>query len=359
MKLSEENKKFIISRNILIKDAISLLDKAGEKILFVIDDDESLYGSVSDGDIRRWILAEGNMDLTVDSLCFKSPRYVKETYNIDEVKKIILDFRVYAIPVLDESKKIVDILFWNTVFESHEQKTFKTKLTNPVIIMAGGKGSRLDPFTLILPKPLIPIGDKTVLEIIIDKFFIENGISNFYLALNHKAKIIKSYFEELLPEYNLEYIIEDKPLGTAGSLRLINKKFSEPVIVTNCDVIIDCDYAGLINFHKENNFGLTVTASYKKYKIPYGVCEIENGGNLLRINEKPEHDYLINTGMYIVNPDIISLIPENEFFDMTDFINAVKSSNGKVGVYPISENSWIDTGEWSEYKNALERFSKL
>lgn len=355
MKLSETNKKFIIHRNVLIKDSISLLDKAGERILFVVDDEERLFGSISDGDIRRWILSEGNMELTVENFCFTHPTYVNEAYELDEVKKNILELRISAIPVLNQDKKIVDILFWNTIFDLHEHKSFKTKLTNPVIIMAGGKGSRLDPFTRILPKPLIPIGEKAVIEIIIDKFFIENDIRNFYLTLNHKAKIIKSYFEELEPEYNVEYVVEDKPLGTAGSMKLLNKNFTEPIIVTNCDIIIDCDYASLVDFHKDKGFDLTIAASFKKYKIPYGICEIENGGELTKINEKPEYDYLVNTGMYVINPQTINLIPENKYFDMTDFIETIKNNGGKVGVYPISENSWIDTGEWSEYKKAVER----
>lgn len=355
MKLSEENKKFIIHKDVLIKEAISLLDKAGERILFVVDDEEQLFGSISDGDIRRWILSEGNMDYTVDKFCFRSPAFVYENYEHDEVKKIILERRVSALPVVDKYKKIVDLLFWNSVFEKHEHKSFKTKLTNPVVIMAGGKGSRLDPFTRILPKPLIPIGEKAVIEIIIDKFFIENDIRNFYLTLNHKAKIIKSYFEELSPEYNVEFVVEEKPLGTAGSMKLLNSKFEEPIIVTNCDIIIDCDYASFVDFHKDNCFDLTIAASYKKYKIPYGICEIENGGELAKINEKPEYDYLVNTGMYVINPRVIELIPSDKYFDMTDFIDTIKRSGGKVGVYPISENSWIDTGEWTEYKKAIER----
>lgn len=150
------------------------------------------------------------------------------------------------------------------MFEIHEHKTFKYKLTNPVVIMAGGKGSRLDPFTKILPKPLIPIGEKAVIEIIIDKFFIENDIRNFYLTLNHKAKIIKSFFEELAPEYKVEYVIEEKPLGTAGSIRLLKNNFTEPLIVTNCDIIIDCDYASLVDYHKDKHFDLTIVCALKK-----------------------------------------------------------------------------------------------
>ena len=354
-KMNEDIQKFIIHRDVLVKNAISQLDKAGERVLFVVDDKDALFGSISDGDIRRWILSEGNMDSPSEELCHKNPHSVKEDYDIEEVKKAILDLRVSAIPVLDSTEKIIDILFWNSVFETHEHKSFKTKLTNPVVIMAGGKGSRLDPFTRILPKPLIPIGEKAVIEIIIDKFFIENDIRNFYLTLNHKAKIIKSYFEELAPEYNVEYVVESKPLGTAGSMKLLSGKFDEPIIITNCDIIIDCDYASFVNFHAEKGFDLTIAASLKKYKIPYGICEIESGGGLVKITEKPEYDYLVNTGMYIINPKTIELIPDDKYFDMTDFIEAIKQNGGKVGVYPISENSWIDTGEWTEYKKAVER----
>jgi NDP-sugar pyrophosphorylase family protein len=224
------------------------------------------------------------------------------------------------------------------------------------VIMAGGKGTRLDPFTRILPKPLIPIGDKSIIEIIIDKF-LKYQINHFIVSVNEKSKIIKSYFEELNPPYSISYIHEPKPLGTAGSLKYLDKKDCHSIIVTNCDIIIDADYADLVDSHLKDNNDITLVASMKQYKIPYGVCEIENGGALKTIIEKPEYNFLVNTGMYIIKTESLKLVPFEEYFHMTHLIEKVKAAGGKIGVYPISESSWIDTGEWEEYKNALKAFN--
>jgi len=355
MRKHKEIKNIIINKNMLIKQALIELDKGGEKIIFVVDDENKFYGVVSDGDIRRWVLSDGKLDEKVDKICNANPVFVNEDYDIEDVKKIVIDLRISAIPVVDKNKFISDILFWDAIFDSHGHKTFKTKLNNPVVVMAGGKGTRLAPFTHILPKPLIPIGDKAIIEIIIDKFFIEYGIKEYYLTLNHKSRIIKSFFEEIAPDYDVQYVLEEKPLGTAGSLHLMKGKFTEPIFITNCDIIIDCDYSDLLKFHIENLFDLTLVASMKHYKIPYGICEIEPGGTLKKMNEKPEYNYLVNTGMYVLNPNMIDLIPEGDFFDMNHFMEKIKANGGKIGVYPISENEWTDTGEWAEYKKAIEK----
>ena len=242
---------------------------------------------------------------------------------------------------------------WDDLFGTTQIKTVKDKINIPVIIMAGGKGTRLDPFTRVLPKPLIPVGDKTIVEIIIDKFLVY-GANTFFLSVNHKANIIKSYFEDLTLSYYLYYIEENSPLGTAGSLKLIQNKISENIFVTNCDILVDADYFDLSVFHKSNNYSITIVASLKHFNIPYGVCEINDGGALKKIIEKPEYNFLVNTGMYVLKSEVLNLIPSDKAFDMTDLINAVTFSGGKVGVYPISEKSWIDIGEWSEYRKALE-----
>ncbi len=348
--------KYIVNYNSTLKDAINKLDEGGEKILFVTNDNNELFGALTDGDMRRFILSDGDFKTSVEKVCNKNPIKIFEPYDIEKIKRLILEKKLSAVPVVNEKNILVDILFWEEIFDSSEHTKPKKTLSNDVIIMAGGKGTRLDPFTKILPKPLIPIGDKAIIEIIIEKF-VEYGINNFYLTLNHKSKIIKSYFEELAPAFNVEFVLEEKPYGTAGSIILLKNRFTEPVIITNCDIIIDCDYADFVSYHKKNNFDLTLAASLKNYKIPYGICEIENGGSLIKINEKPEYNYLVNTGMYVLNPDMINLIPQDTHFDMTDFMETIKNNGGKVGVYPISENSWIDTGEWAEYKKAVQKIS--
>jgi dTDP-glucose pyrophosphorylase len=341
-----------------VRDALKQLEETERKTLFVVDDEKRLVGALTDGDIRRWILAEGNLDGTVEKICNTNPCTVHEGYDVEWVKKEMLGKRIGAIPVVNTRKEVVDVLFWENLFGATLVRKLARPIELPVVIMAGGKGTRLDPFTKILPKPLIPLGDKTVIEIIIDTF-VDCGVASFYISVNYKSKIIKSYFEELNPPYAIEYLYEDKPLGTAGSLRQLRGSIKTPLIVTNCDVIIKADYRDIVEHHISSRNDVTLVASLKNYSIPYGVCEIENGGTLSRIQEKPEYNFLVNTGMYLLQPETLELIPENELFHITQLIEKVQGAGGRIGVFPISDKSWIDTGEWIEYKNALKQFNSI
>jgi dTDP-glucose pyrophosphorylase len=347
--------QFFINKDKSIYEALKQLDESAEKILFVVDNNEKLIGSLTDGDIRRWILAEGKLEESVKKACNKSPFIVNKDFDIHKIKKIMVKEKLDCIPVVDNHQRIFELLFWEDVFGNIKVKKEKGKLEIPVVIMAGGKGTRLDPFTKILPKPLIPIGDKTILEIIINNF-IEYQVMHFSIIVNHKSRIIKSYFEELSPNCILDFVYEKIPLGTAGGLQLLQNKINGDFILTNCDIIINVDYSKLIKFHADNKNDITIVASLKNFSIPYGICEIENGGELSEIKEKPEYKFLVNTGFYIIKSKVIDLIPKNKFYHITDLIINVKKCNGKIGVYPISEDSWIDTGEWREYKKTLERF---
>lgn len=353
IEMIKEFSKILIDQSASVKDAMKQLDKTAEKILFVVKNNNKLVGSLTDGDIRRWILKDGDLQSTVENVCFKGTYFVHSDYHLEQVKEEILRRKIVYVPVVNNEKEILEFLIWDKLFEGKIVRKAKQKLDAEVVIMAGGKGTRLDPFTKILPKPLIPIGDTSILEIIIEKF-TKYQHKEFYISVNHKAKIIKSYFEEIQPDYKLNYIDEDKPLGTVGSLKKLDGKLSKDIILTNCDIIIEADYSDLLNHHKEKNNDITIVASLKHYNIPYGICEIENGGNLIGIKEKPEYDFLVNTGMYVISPKVLSYIPENEFYHITYLIEKIKSTH-KIGIYPISENSWIDTGEWVEYKKAVEK----
>jgi NDP-sugar pyrophosphorylase family protein len=220
--------------------------------------------------------------------------------------------------------------------------------------MAGGRGTRLEPFTKILPKPLIPIHDKPIIEHIISRF-TNFGINDFHLTVNFKSKILIAFFEELQPKYSLHFVIEKEPLGTAGSIRSFHNKFAHPFFVTNCDTVIDVDYHDLYNFHQSNGFEITIAASMKQYIIPFGTCNLNKDGHLETISEKPEFNFLVNTGLYVLSPEVINLIPKNKMYNITDLIEDTKKKGMKVGVYPISESSWIDVGQWSEYHKAVEK----
>ena len=239
---------------------------------------------------------------------------------------------------------------WEKLFKSKKKQK---KLNNTVVIMAGGEGTRLDPFTRVLPKPLIPIKNKTIIEHILDEFK-KNGLENFIISLNYKGRILKSFLKEFNYNNKIKYIEEKKPLGTIGSLKLLKVKTIQPILVANCDSLIKTNYTDIINFHKKNNFDLTLIVSSKEYKIPYGTCVLE--GNLLsKIIEKPRFNFFTNTGMYLISKDLIKLIP-NKKIGAVEFINICKQKNKKIGVYPIDDDLWIDIGQWAEFKSNFEKF---
>lgn len=349
-------KDFVIPRGAKVRDALRQLEDTESKIVFVVSDGSVLYGTLTDGDVRRWILSGGDLDGLVDEVCNTRPYVVSPGYDLDAIRHEMLHRKINCIPVTDTNRQIVDVLLWDRVFSDEPVPTPSKIIDVPVVIMAGGKGTRLAPFTSVLPKPLIPLGDKTVIEVIVDSFR-EYGVEQFYLSVNYKSKIIKSYFEELEPPYSVSYIYESKPLGTAGSLRSLAGKITGDIIVTNCDVIIRADYYDLVSHHRRENNDITLVVSLKNYSIPYGVCEIENGGHLKGIREKPEYNFLVNTGLYVLKPEVLAEIPHDEFFHITDLIAKLQADGRRVGVFPIGDKAWIDTGEWAQYRSAVAQLT--
>jgi len=356
--MNDDVAPFLVPQTHTIRQAMEQLEKTEEKTVFVVDEDSRLIGSLTDGDIRRWILSDGDLKARVFQICNRKPFVVEEGFATEQVREHMLGGNFGCIPVVNPSREIVRLLFWKEMFQGSVAIKPKRRLNLPVVIMAGGQGTRLAPFTSVLPKPLIPVGDRTVIEIIIDQF-LPYGLDRFHLSVNYKSKILKSFFEELAPSYSVEYLEEKEPRGTAGGLRTLYSPTPEHLIVTNCDIVIQADYAELVSFHTNNNYDLTLVASLKDYHIPYGVCELEKGGSLARITEKPQYSFLVNTGMYVVRRDRLSLIPEDTRCDMTDFIEQIKKAGGRIGVFPIGENAWIDTGEWTEYRKALDSLGRL
>ena len=358
MPMHDNIEPFLVPHSHTIREAMEQLEKTEEKIVFVVDAESRLIGSLTDGDIRRWILSDGDLKAQVFRICNRKPYVVAEDFRTEQVRAEMLNGNLGCVPVVNPSREIVRLLFWKEMFQGGVAIKPKRRLNLPVVIMAGGQGTRLAPFTSVLPKPLIPVGDRTVIEIIIDQL-LPYGLARFFLSVNYKSKILKSFFEELAPSYSVAYLEEKEPRGTAGGLRPLYSPAPEHLIVTNCDVMIQADYAELVSFHTDNNYDLTLVASLKDYHIPYGVCELENGGSLSRITEKPLYSFLVNTGMYVVRRDRLDLIPEQTRCDMTDFIEQIKKAGGRIGVFPIGENAWVDIGEWAEYRKAIEHLNRL
>lgn len=349
--MMKDYKEYIIDTTFILKDALQKMDKIGTKTLVVSNTDGILLGILSDGDIRRSILDDNDLHKSVKYVMNKNPYSVNDDYDINFLKNEVIRREIQLVPVIDSAGKVLEIILLKDLFLTEKIKYPQMDL--PVVIMAGGKGTRLDPFTRILPKPLIPINDKPIIEIIMDEY-AKFGMKDFYISLNHKGKMIKAYLEDHNNDYSFSYIFEDKPLGTAGALKYLERKLTSAFFVSNCDIIIKTDYSKIYEFHKQGEYALTLIGSIQHYTIPYGICEIENGGILKKINEKPEQDFIVNTGMYLLEPKVLKEIPENEFFHITHLIEKLQYNGYKVGVYPVSEKSWIDVGQWEEYKVSIK-----
>lgn len=332
-----EIKDILIDENSTMIEAMNTLDKTAKKILFVVKEDR-LVAAITDGDIRRWILSKGNLDASVKNIANYQPLFLYEKDKAlarKYMKKNLID----ALPIVDDNKKIITVKFLY-----RQDIKNKVDLDCPVVIMAGGLGSRLYPYTKILPKPLIPIGEIPIAEHIINRFQ-QLGINNFYMIVNHKKNMIKTYFNEITKNYSIVYIEEEQPLGTGGGLSLLKGRVNETFILTNCDIIIEEDYSKIYDFHKEKNNLITMVCSLKNITIPYGVIVITDDGQIEEIKEKPVLQFFTNTGMYIVEPEIVNELEDNKSIDFPDIIEQYKKNGSKIGIYPISEYSWMDMGQ--------------
>ena len=346
-------KNITVKLDITIREAMRTLDKTAEKCLLVIDADNNLLGTLTDGDLRRGILKGLSFTENISECYNKEPtKFTHGIFNQEDAITLLRNKKLDLIPIIDTNNKVVDYLTWSNMNGGKQEK--KTLEGVSVVIMAGGKGTRMEPFTKVLPKPLVPIHDKPIIEHIIERF-TEINCSDFHLTVNYKGKILKAYFEELQPEYNVSFVDETEPLGTAGSLQYLKDKFDKPFFITNCDIIVKADYTSIYEFHQKGEYDITLVASNKEYIIPYGTCKLNDDGHLSKINEKPKYNFLINTGLYVVNPNILNLIPKDKFYHITHLIEDVKSKGKKVGVFPIDDSSWLDVGQWNDYKKAIEK----
>jgi dTDP-glucose pyrophosphorylase len=345
--MNNKIKDLTIELSDTIASALRQMDRINKKLLIVIENDK-YYSMLSIGDIQRAIIRGIDLNTEIKTILRDYVVVGSETDNIEQIKQRMLQRRNEYMPIVSSEGEIIDVVFWEDIFKE-EEKIKKNNINIPVVIMAGGIGSRMKPLTNVLPKALIPIGDKTILEKIMD-FFSEQGCNKFYISINHKSDMIKYYISGQKNEiYNIEYIEEDKFLGTAGSLSLLKEKIQSTFFVSNCDILIDQDLEDILNFHNSNNNEITIVAAMVNFKIPYGVLETNNNGHLLNIIEKPDYFFKINTGLYVCEPSILEHIPLNQVYDITDLIQNLLFMNKNIGVFPVSEKSWKDIGNWNEF----------
>lgn len=343
----EKIKERVISPSSSILDAMKQMDRIKMKILFVYDSEQKFKAILTLGDIQRAIIRGIVLTDRVEAILDCNKIYAVCNESDTSIRQKMRSIRAELMPIIDDKQNLVDVLFWEEVFG--EDKVPERDLIDlPVVIMAGGKGTRLKPLTNVIPKPLVPVGDKTILEVIMDQF--ENiGCHKFYMSVNYKSDLMQFYLDQLPHHYDIDFFQEEKPLGTIGSVSLLKGKITTPFFVSNCDSINDQDYRDVYEYHVNNHNDLTLVTMVKSFKIPYGVIETGEDGLMIGLKEKPEQTYMVNTGVYILNPGLIDEIPTGEFFHITHLMEKVKACGGRVGCFPVSEGSWHDMGEWSEY----------
>ncbi len=350
-------KNNLIRNNWNISQAFKTMDKCFIKCLIVLNDKNIVIGTLSDGDLRRAILKKRKLDSKIDKIINRNYlHFYKKKINFDKARKILKkqSNKIDVIPILNFDKTLNSVLdrsYFN-------KKTKKEKLNNSsaVIIMAGGKGTRLKPISNIIPKPLVPINKKTLIENIINNY-IKFGLTNFYVSINYKSFLLKAFFKEINFKYKLKFIEEKKPLGTAGALGLLKKKIKiKNYFVCNCDTMIRSNLNLIFKDHINSNKLMTLIACKKKYQIPYGLLKIDNNQNLIDIDEKPKINTLINTGMYVINKKLLSYFKKNKHYSMDKVIKDLSRKN-QINIYRIREKSWIDIGQWPEYMDFLKKFN--
>ena len=346
----EKIKNRVIAPDSSILVAMKKMDEIKMKILFVYDSDK-FEGILTLGDIQRAIIKGHSLTEGVLSILDRNKIYANASESIDSIKEKMESIRAELMPVLKDDK-LVEVYTWEDLFGKASEPQ-KKLIDLPVVIMAGGKGTRLKPITNVIPKPLVPVGDKTILEVIMDQFE-SIGCHKFYMSVNYKADMMKYYLSQLPHQYDVEFFMEDKPLGTIGSVSLLKGKITTPFFVSNCDSINEQDYRDVYDYHVNNHNDLTIVTMVKSFKIPYGVIETGEDGLMTSLSEKPELTYQVNTGVYILNPTCIDEIPEGEFFHITHLMEKIKARGGRVGCFPVSEHSWRDMGEWPEYLTMIK-----
>ena len=330
-----------------VLEALRKLDETGQRILFIAPEGR-LQAALTDGDIRKFFLRGGTPDQTVD----RAANYHPLSLPIAErgrAREVLQTHRIDALPILDKRGVITDIVFAYKLDVDNRKR-----VDIPVVMMAGGLGTRLYPYTKILPKPLIPVGEQPIAELIIDRFR-DFGCHDFTMIVNYKRGMIKSYFTDLEKDYTVHFADEDVFMGTGGGLCLLKGKIQSPFFFTNCDTLLDVDFGDIYEYHKKHGNLVTMICAFKHYTVPYGVVELGQDGGIAAMREKPELDFLTNTGVYVVEPRVVEEMRDGETIGFPDVIDRYRAAGEKVGVYPINESAWMDMGQMEELEKMRRR----
>ncbi len=365
-----EWKDSIINSNKSIFEAVKRIDENGLQLVLITDEEQRLLGIITDGDVRRGIISGVDFSLPVSEIMNRHPISVRQGTSEEEIRRLMTECILHQVPVVDDDGRVVDLVFFIELLR-------RGKNTIPVVIMAGGLGTRLKEETMNKPKPLVNIGNKPILQTIIEGF-VEQGFVNFFLSVNYKSEMIENYFGDG-GKYgiNIRYLRENKRMGTAGSLSLLPDDIEYPILVMNGDILTKVKYGDMIRIHKENKATATMAVREFVNTVPYGVIETKSGmeidgkesekqkeittslpyRQITQIKEKPVNKYLVNAGIYVLSKEAVGYVPQSSFFDMTQLFERIISDDGRAMSY-IVDDYWIDIGQIEDLKRARMEFGE-
>lgn len=343
-------KNIKLNINSTIKEALQIIDNGALQIALVVDENDKLQGTLTDGDIRRGLLKGLDLNSSIESIIFKTPTIAKISDTKEEILKLALSKKLHQIPIVDDAGKILGIQEIEELIKPKEK-------TNQVVLMVGGLGTRLRPLTENTPKPMLKVGNKPILQTIVEKFS-EYGYTNIVMCVNYKSHIIQDYFGDG-KEFgvNIEYIQEVQRMGTAGALSLLNEKPTEPFFVMNGDLLTNVNFEHLDNYHTSNQSMGTMCVREYDFQVPYGVVNIKDS-RILSIEEKPVHKFFVSAGIYMLSPEVLDYIPQNQFYDMPTLFEKMISENKNAISFPLREY-WLDIGRMEEFEKANNEYHEV
>jgi len=335
-----------------VKEALKIIDSGAIKIALVVDSDDKLLGTITDGDIRRAILDGKDLEDSIENIYFKNPTTVSINDSKEDIINICTTKKIYQVPVLDDEGKVIKVVLLDELLKPK-------KYPNKVVLMVGGLGTRLRPLTEKTPKPMLPVGGKPILQTIVEKF-VKHGFINIIMCVGYKSNIIQDYFGDGSKfGANIEYVLEEKRMGTAGALSLLNETQlpKEPFFVMNGDLLTNVNFENMLEYHTSHNAIATMAVREYDFQVPYGVVNVKNA-KILSIEEKPIHKFFVSAGIYMLDPKCIDYIPKNEFYDMPTLFEKLIADNKETLSFPVREY-WLDIGRIEEYERANKEYIKV
>ena len=339
----------LVSSSMTLRQTIEAITNSALQIALVVDDNNKLIGTVTDGDIRKAILAGKDLNIAAAEAMRKSPTTSSASTPRSVIIKLMREKRIHQMPIVNESGQVVDVLTVDDMLGAQEK-------TNAVVIMAGGLGTRLHPLTQDTPKPMLNVGGKPILETIIQSF-IDQGYVNFFVSLNFKAEIISDYFGDGSKlGASITYLHETTRLGTAGGLSLLPSEVKYPIIVMNGDLLTRISVDALLDFHQRENAVATMVVREDHYQVPYGVVEVD-GTQIIDVKEKPTQRHLVNAGIYVLSEQSLANIPKGTYYDMPTHFTKLAADGHRTTAFPLHEY-WVDIGRLDELERAQREWPR-